>query len=163
MNTGIFHRAKCNESNADNVDVIRVALVDSREAVREGLRQMLSSEKSIKIISEAHDEQEALEQLKDKSPDIIIVDIEVKDAESTDITNSLKKIIGSLRKDGGEVSVIVLSDKRMLLRPAILSGATAYLSKNICRSELIAAIRVVHLWRAVLFNNSSSHFALVKL
>ena len=163
MDTGIFQHAKNNHSNTNNVDVIRVALIDSREAVREGLRQMLSSEKSIRIISEARDEQEALEQIKDKSPDIIIIDIEMKDVESTDITNSLKKIIHSLRNNGGEANVIVLSDKRMLLRPAILSGATAYLSKNSCRSELIAAIRVVHLWRAVLFNNPNSHFALVKL
>jgi len=163
MDTGIFHRLKNSNSNASNVDVIHVALVDSREAVREGIRQMLSSEKSIKIISEASDEQEAVEQIKDKSPDIIIIDIEMKDVESADITNSLKKIIGSLKKNGGEANVIVMSDKRMLLRPAILAGAAAYLSKNICRSELIAAIRVVHLWRAVLFNNPKSNFALVKL
>jgi DNA-binding NarL/FixJ family response regulator len=157
MATGLLHQMYSERSDKDIDEVIRVVLVDSREAMREGLRQMLSGDENIQVVGEACHGREALEQVKTLCPDIVILDMEMSDTDGTGI------ITRYLRSASKPVNVIVLSDRRKLLAPAISAGAAAFLTKSISRSELIAAIRIIHLWRLVLFHDDRTHFALVKL
>jgi DNA-binding NarL/FixJ family response regulator len=68
----------------------------------------------------------------------------------------------SLKGSRLSTSVIMLVDNRNHLAPAIEAGAVGFLPRNISRSHLAAAIRIIHLWRLGLFN-TRNHFALVKL
>ena len=136
-------------------DVIRVVVVDSREAMREGLRQMLNGDESIKVIGEAPSVKEALTQVHKLYPDIVIFDV---DSGGTDGSKAINQMKRSLHNIG----IIVLNDEQNFLVPAIESGAAAFLPRHISRNELISAIRIVYLWRSILFQDED-HFALVKL
>jgi DNA-binding NarL/FixJ family response regulator len=140
---------------ASSEDVIRVVLVDSREAMREGLRQMLSGDESIKVIGEAQNAKEALSQIQKLYPDIVILDAEIGGAEGIKVVNQINQSLN-------HVGIIVLNDERNFLVPAIENGASAFLSRDIGRNELIAAIRIIYLWHSILFQDEH-HFTLVRL
>jgi len=137
-------------------ETIRVVLVDEREAMREGLRHMLSNDESITVVGEARDGQEALAQANQLSPDIILMDVGVRRMTGIETARSLKEARLPL-------SIIILADNRKNLAPAIEAGAVGFLPRNISRKHLISAIRIIHLWRLGLFDSSQGHFALVKL
>lgn len=140
--------------NTTSQDVIRVIIIDAREAMRTGLRQMLSDDDSIKVISECRNVVDAANQIKKLYPDIVILGT---DMETVDSIKLLKQINQSVPR----ISVIILNDDRNFLAPALENGAVAFLTRDIGRSELVSAIRIVYLWRSILFQNDD-HFALVK-
>jgi DNA-binding NarL/FixJ family response regulator len=153
--TKIKELSHVNSHIASNEDVIRVVLVDSREAMREGLRQMLSGDESIKVAGEARNVKEALSQIQKLYPDIVIIDAEMGGADGI-------KVINQINQSLNHVGIIVLNDERNFLVPAIENGASAFLSRDIGRNELISAIRIIYLWRSILFQEEH-HFTLVKL
>ena len=135
---------------------IRVILVDEREAMREGLRHMLSEDESITVVGEARDGKSALARARVLCPDIILMDVGVRGTSGIGAACSL-------REARLPTSFIILADNRKYLAPAIEAGAVGFLPRNISRDHLIGAIRIIHMWRLSLFDNSRSHFALVKL
>jgi len=137
-------------------EAIGVMLVDDHEAMREGLHRMLSGDGSIRVIGEARDGQEALSQVKSLSPDVILMDVNMPRMDGIETTRHLKEARLPM-------SIIILADDHRYMAPAIKAGAVGFLTRNVSRSELIAAIRVIHLWRLGLLHNKKSHFALVKL
>ena len=136
-------------------DAIRVLIVDSSEAMREGIRHMLAGDESIKVVGEARDGKEALDLAVKISPDIVILDGRLKGTDSA-------KVISYIKESSPQVGIIVLNDEQNFLVPAIESGASGFLTGDVGRSDLIGAIRIVHLWRMILFQQGS-RFTLVKL
>jgi len=136
-------------------DTIRVLVADSSEAMREGIRHMLSGDDSIKVVGEARDGKEALDLVVKLAPDIVILDGSLRGTDCT-------KVISYIKECAPQVGVIVLNDEQNFLVPAIENGASGFLTGDVGRTDLIGAIRIVHLWRMVLFQQGS-RFTLVKL
>ena len=138
-------------------EVMHVVVVDSHEAMREGLRQMLNGDENIRVIGEAKDCKEALNQVQSLCPEIIVVDVAtaVRSLDGIKIINQLKQL-------SQHAGVIVLSDENDALIPAIENGASGFLTRDITRNELIAAVRITYTWRSVLFGEGN-HFVLVRL
>jgi DNA-binding NarL/FixJ family response regulator len=140
----------------EDKDVIRAMVIDSREAMREVLRRMLGDDERIAVIGAVSDGQEAARRLKELSPDIVVMDISMPGIDGLEAVKKLKEARAN-------VGIIVLSDDRDSMVPAIKAGAAAFLSRNVSRAELAAAIQLIYLWRLVLFDDEVSHFALVKI
>lgn len=158
-----LHRHSSNFVRSDNPDsAIRVMLVEARQAMREGLRQMLEGENDIEVVAEVPDSQTALNQAKTLAPDAIIIDVEPEVDHAPEKVERLRRMIRPLRKVAEQANIIVLSDNHELLAPAIASGVSGYLTKSISRDELAAAVRITNLWRLVLFSNQRN-FTLVKI
>ncbi len=143
------------QMNIEAEDIIRVAIGDSREAMRAGLRTMLSSEENIKVVGEARNGKELLAIIQQLSPDTVILDGKMRGVDSSQIISEIKKLVKN-------IDVIVLNDEKSLLIPAIESGVSGFITRDISRSELVTVIRIIHLWHSVLFNNGT-HFTLVRL
>ena len=137
-------------------DVIRAMVIDSREAMREGLRTMLGGDDRITVIGAVSGAEEAVQRLKELSPDIVVMDISMPGTDGIETVRRLKEARPN-------IGILVLSDDRKFLVPAVKAGAVGYLSRSISRSELAAAIQLIYLWRLVLFDDEGSHFALVKI
>jgi len=142
---------------------IRVMIVDRHEAMREGLRQMLHGTDGIAVVAEAEDSVIAVKEMSSVSPDIVVMGIDDKGNGCNGIINHLKRITGHPDKAEIPAHVIVLSDEHKSIVSAIAAGAAGYLNKRASRKELVDTIRLVYLWRMVLFCNTRSNFALVKL
>lgn len=137
-------------------EIIRVLIVDDHEAMREGLRLMLSGDERIRVVGVARDGQRALDRLDKLLPDIVLLDVVAPAMDIIEVTRSIKDA-------QPHVVVIILSDNPKYLAPAIKAGAAGFLTRSVDRDDLLAAIRLVYLWRLVLFNGGSGHCALVRL
>ena len=111
-------------------------LVDDNNAVRQGLRRMLELENDLRVVGEASTAEEALRQLEDVSPDIVIMDIRMSPTDGLEATRLMKT-------QGFTNPIVVLSLYDDHLEQAIQVGVSGYLTKDITREELISAIRMV--------------------
>ena len=55
--------------------IIKVLLVDDHAILREGIRALLALSKDIEVVGEAGDGQQAIEQVQQLTPDVVLMDI----------------------------------------------------------------------------------------
>lgn len=114
---------------------IKIVIADDHTMMREGLSQALDSIPDIEVIAAAADGHELLDTLKDITPDVILVDIEMPRLSG----------IGALRKlQGGPLAIVVTmhaDDEQR--KKAAAAGARGFLSKSAPLPDLAAAIRAV--------------------
>jgi len=139
-----------------NGDTIHVVVADSREAMRQGLLQILNSDDSIRVIGEARDEKEALAQVDKLCPDVVILDVAtmMRGVNGIDVINRLKQ-------SQERMGIIAISDGNEPLVSAIENGVAAFLNRDFNRNELIAAVRLAYVWHSMY--QDYRHFTLVKL
>lgn len=119
--------------------VISIILVDDHQLVREGVREILSFEKDLVVVSEAADSAEAIAKVREHRPDVLLLDVEIPGAQATDT-------VARVRALAPETRIIVLSmyDGPQLLQRLIAAGIRGYLLKSVDRHELVSAIRSVY-------------------
>jgi DNA-binding NarL/FixJ family response regulator len=117
---------------------IRVLLVDDHQMLRDGLRFILAAEDDIEIIGEAGDGLAAIEMVQTLVPDMVIMDIGMRDLNGMDATRQIKA-------DNPSVKVIALStysEKRYVLG-MLEAGASGYVLKASAADEMRRAVRAV--------------------
>lgn len=113
---------------------IKVLLVDDHQVIREGLRRILELDKEIQVVAEAASGEEALIQVENSSPDIVLMDIKMPGMGGIEA-------IRQLRRKHPRLNIIVLTVYGdQYLAEAIEAGASGYLIKDISRDELLQAI-----------------------
>jgi DNA-binding NarL/FixJ family response regulator len=117
--------------------VIRVFLVSGNEAMREELRQMVSSEEGVIVAGEG-----ALADAKESSPDVILMlaDERMPGMNVIDTTRAISETQLPAKV------IIIAANTDQYLVSAIKAGAAGILPRNISRDELLSAIRKIHLW-----------------
>ena len=115
-------------------DGIRVLLVDDHQVVRDGLRHMLDLENDIKVVGEATNGEDALQQAGLQCPDVILMDIKMPGVDGIEAVRRLK---------GKQPAccIIMLTLYEEYIVEAIEAGAAGYLLKSVKRGELVQAIR----------------------
>lgn len=115
---------------------IRVLLVDDHVIVRNGVRLMLGEVDDIVVEGEADNAQRALQLVKEKDFDVVLLDIAMPGKNGLD----LLKII---RSEKPKLAVIVLStySEEVYAMRAFKLGASGYLTKDSPAEVLIAAVR----------------------
>ena len=132
--------------------IIRVLIVDGDEATREGLNKMLSSEEGIMVIGEARSGEAALAKVQELSPDVAIVLAGDTMSDEDSINSAF-----AISKAKLPVKMIIMAENPVqYLVPAIKAGAVGLLSDGIGRSELLSAIRRIHLWFPSSLSSGSS-------
>ena len=119
-------------------DKIKVLVVDDHPVVRKGLHSCLERQQRIQIVGEACDGNEALQQARQLSPDLILMDIDLPRMNGLAVTELL-------RKESPQVKVLILSfhtNKEYIFR-IIQAGAHGYISKEAKPEELVRAIESV--------------------
>jgi NarL family two-component system response regulator LiaR len=118
---------------------VKVLIVDDHRLVREGLRTYLELIEGIRIIGEAKNGIEAIDQVQKHEPDIVLMDLVMPDMDGIEATRKIQELHPNTK-------VIVLTsftdDENVF--PAIQAGASGYLLKDISPSDLSQAIRAVN-------------------
>ena len=117
---------------------LRVLLVDDHQIVREGLRALLEGEPDIEVVGEAQDGRTALQIARGLRPDVVVMDIAMKDLNGIDATRSLVAAIPGVRVIG----LSMHSDRSFVAR-MLQAGAAGYLIKDSAFDELARAVRAV--------------------
>jgi len=119
--------------------MIKVLSVDDHALLREGIAAMVNAESDMKLVAEASNGQDAIEQFRLHRPDVTLMDLRLPDISGTDVVREIRKVypqarIVMLTTFGGDVEV----------QHALAAGAFGYMLKDTDFDELISAIREVH-------------------
>lgn len=117
---------------------IDVVVVDRHEMVCEGLELLLSRQPGIRVAATAGTASEATELAAHHRPDVMLIDIELPDADGPHILHDILALDASPR-----ALVLTASEADEHVHGALRAGASGYLLKNGDRDELVAAVRSV--------------------
>lgn len=125
--------------------MIKVLIVDDHEMVRIGVSAYLATQNDIEIVAEAKNGKEAIEKALSLKPDIILMDLVMKEIDGIEAT---RKII----EQWPEAKIIIVTsfiddDK---VYPALEAGAKSYLLKTSNASEIAEAIRSTYNGQSIL-------------
>jgi two-component system invasion response regulator UvrY len=118
--------------------MIQLMLVDDHELVRAGLKRILEDAKGIKVIAEASTGEEAIQMVRQRRPDVIIMDVNMPGIGGLETTRKLMQISPDIKV----IIVTVHVDEPYPTR-LLEAGAAGYLTKSCAVDEIVAAIRTV--------------------
>jgi len=116
----------------------RVFLVDDHPIVRKGLAQLIDGEVDLTVIGQGEEAYQALRDIKQAKPDLVIVDVSLKDSDGIELLKEIKA-------QTPELPVLVLSmhDESLYAERALRAGAGGYVMKQEAPQTLLAAVRAV--------------------
>lgn len=132
----------------------RVLLVDDHTIVRQGIRSLLETQGNIKVVGEAADGRQAIEKVKQLTPDVVVLDMETQSPNGI-IT------LSKLKETNPEVKVIVIThrDNEEFIYQTLKAGASGYLLRDLDVADLISAIESVMEGNVFLTSSISSVIA----
>jgi two-component system, NarL family, response regulator len=124
---------------SSNPKPIRILTVDDHPLLREGIAALVNAESDMKLVAEASNGQEAIEQFRLHRPDVTLMDLQMP------ALNGIEAIIG-IQSEFPNARIIVLTTYTgdvQVLR-ALRAGAQGYILKGYVHRELLEAVRAVH-------------------
>lgn len=125
--------------SADEMTPIRILLVDDHGIVREGLRQVLTSDGAFDVVGEAGNGEQALEVAARVRPDVILLDITMPGDSGLVVAQKLRALVPAAR-----VLMLSVHDDAEYVLESVRAGAHGYLRKDTTPGDLRAAVRAVH-------------------
>ncbi|HEV8192736.1 MAG TPA: response regulator transcription factor, partial [Ktedonobacterales bacterium] len=118
---------------------ITVLLADDHVLVRECTRRLLEAEPDIRVVAEAGDGIEAVEQAISSQPNVAIVDVAMPGMTGIEATRRIKAHLPN-------VAVLALTayDDDQYVLALLDAGAAGFLLKDVRGQELVDAVRAVH-------------------
>jgi DNA-binding NarL/FixJ family response regulator len=112
-----------------------VVLVDDHELARRGVRKLLSSDASIEVVGEAESCWGAISLIAQLRPNVVMVDIRLRDGTGIDVSRSVKELAPDTR-------IVVLSayDDSQYVVSMVKLGVSGYLTKSSSGDDLIRAV-----------------------
>ncbi|MET0844715.1 MAG: response regulator transcription factor [Pseudomonas sp.] len=117
---------------------IRVALVDDHALVRDGIKALLAVMAPLEVVGEAESGADAIEMVGRCQPDLLLVDISLRDMNGLELTRVLRAQYPSLK-----VLVLSMYDNYEYVSESVRAGASGYVLKNSPSREIIAAIEAI--------------------
>lgn len=118
--------------------MIRILLVDDQELVRVGLRRILHPDEGFEVVRECRDGMEVIEAVDKCRPDVVVMDIRMKEMDGVEATRRLRE-----RADSPPVLVLTTFDDDELLSGALRAGAAGFQLKDAPAEDIIRAAREV--------------------
>lgn len=125
--------------------MIRILIVDDHEMVRIGVAAYLATQADMEIVAEAKNGKEAIEKALDLRPDIILMDLVMKEMDGIEAT---KRIIAEWPEAKIIIVTSFIDDEKVY--PALEAGAMSYLLKTAKASEIAEAIRATYNGQSIL-------------
>jgi len=69
---------------------LRILLADDHKMVRDGLRLLIDSQRDMRVVGEAGNGKEALQQARDLKPDVVVMDLSMPEVNGLQATERLK-------------------------------------------------------------------------
>jgi DNA-binding NarL/FixJ family response regulator len=133
---------------------IRILVVDDHPVLRQGLEALVGGQADMRIVGEASNGREAIQQFRARHPDVTLMDLQMPEMSGLDA-------MIAIRGEFPEARILVLTTYAgdvQVLR-ALKAGARGYLLKNSLHKELLDTIRAVHAGKKALSQEASLQIA----
>ena len=119
--------------------MIKVILVDDHKMFRQGLKFALSQMEDIEVIGEASDGKEFLDVLKEKKPDVVLMDISMPRMDGVEATQNARQVDPDIKI----ITLSMFSDPEYYQK-MVAAGTKGFLVKETGVDELHKAIKIVN-------------------
>ncbi|HEX6997562.1 MAG TPA: response regulator transcription factor [Gammaproteobacteria bacterium] len=115
-----------------------VFVVDDHPIVRQGLVQLIEQEPDLEVCGEAADVKEARLALARSTPDIVILDLSLRDSDGMELVKDIRSKYEQL-----PVLVLSMHDEMIYAERLLAAGANGYIMKQAAADQLLVAVRRV--------------------
>ncbi|MBV9296349.1 MAG: response regulator transcription factor [Acidobacteriaceae bacterium] len=118
--------------------VSQILIADAHVLFRRGLRTLLSAESDLEVVEEASDSAEALAKVRTLSPDVLVMDLAMVEADG-------QHAAFAIRHAQPKIAILFLTDQDSpeQLELAVEAGGRGYMLKSSTSAELVAGIRQI--------------------
>src|SRR6266699_996329 len=122
------------EASAKGV-VTRILIVDDHEAMRRGIRSILTRD-SVEICGEAENGKQALEKVRELKPDLVTLDISMPVMNGVEAAREIRRFA-----PGTKIVILSVHDSPQMKEIAKQAGADAYVLKSAADRELNVTVK----------------------
>ncbi|HVM51329.1 MAG TPA: response regulator transcription factor [Candidatus Acidoferrum sp.] len=116
----------------------RILLVDDHAIVRYGIAQLINREPDLEVCGEEEDAARGFSQIARLKPDLVVVDISLKNSSGLELMRNIKA-----QHAGLPVLVVSAHDETVYAEIAFRAGALGYLMKSEAADKIVGAVRRV--------------------
>jgi two-component system, NarL family, invasion response regulator UvrY len=117
---------------------ISVVIVEDHQLVREMWSQLFSVRKDIEVVGKSGGFEEAIELIKEKRPDIVLLDINLPGASGMDAVPLIRKFA-----PGSKIIAVSMHSQPAYAKKMLQLGARGYVTKNSSHEEMFTAVDTV--------------------
>ncbi len=115
-----------------------IFLVDDHVLTRRGLAELINEQPDLEVCGEASTASEALQQIRDKSPDLAVIDLSLGEGSGLELIKDIRYTNESIR-----LVVASMHDEDIFAERVMKAGAQGYVNKGEPAQRFIDAIRTV--------------------
>jgi len=118
---------------------LRIFLADDHEVVRLGLRTLLENETGWKVVGEASNGRDAVEQIRDLKPDVVVMDLSMPQLNGLEATRQILR-------DAPRTAIMILSvnESEEIVHEVLSAGARGFMLKSDAGKDLLVAVEGLH-------------------
>ena len=133
---------------------IKILSVDDHPLLHQGLATVIQHQPDMDLVAEAISGREALQRVRERSPDVTLMDLRLPDMSGIDaMINILSEF------PTAKVIILTTFAGDVEIRRALEAGARAYVLKSMPPSELVDVIRQVHAGKKKIPSEIAAHLA----
>ena len=125
--------------------MVKVLIADDQELIRESLKIILDSKSDIEVTDAVSDGLEVIRSVREKRPDIILLDIRMPRLDGVSCTKIIKEGYPDIK-----IIILTTFDDDEYVFNALKYGASGYLLKGISMDSLVEAINTVYQGQAMI-------------
>ena len=122
----------------DKAHKAQVLLVDDHPIVREQLGHLIAQQSDLAVCGECEDGPQCLQMLHQKRPDLVIMDLSLKNSHGLELIKDIKAHDPEMR-----VLVLSMHEESVFAERALRAGAQGYVTKQESTDVIMTAIRRV--------------------
>ena len=118
--------------------MMRIVLAEDHSTVREGIKLLVNAQDDMEVVGEAGDGAAAIKTVREKKPDVLVMDISMPEMNGLKATRKLKAEFPDIK-----ILTLTRHSDDSFLEQLIAAGASGYVLKQSAPAELVHAIRAV--------------------
>jgi DNA-binding NarL/FixJ family response regulator len=121
------------------MESISILIADDHKLIRDTWSFILNTDQRFKVVAECSNGEEAIEQAKNKRPQIVLMDINMTPISGLEATKQIRKV-----SPGSKIIGVSMHSQPAYAKKMLQIGARGYVTKNSSREEMFKAILEVH-------------------
>ena len=116
----------------------KVLIVDDHPIIRQGLTELINQETDLTVCGEAEEAHQAMKAIKELKPDVVIVDISLKETSGMELIKDINVQYPNLA-----ILALSMHDESLYAERSLRAGAKGYIMKAEATEKVITAIRKI--------------------